>query len=293
MDDVDDDVDLRRRGGRPRRGSGPAGARRRRRGRPRSAGGRGSRASASSNAAAIMSAGSLRTDPASHLARAFGPGRSGAGAVPAAGRGDHVVRAALRGLGVVDGDQGGHPLAVRLLPGRQPGAHLPQLRGGLRGGGPQRPGPHHDALAVGGQDQQRRGRARLRDPGGVERGDVGGGAARRTPRAAACRSPGPQRRAIAACAASNEPRAASSAASFARVVGVPPGRQRQGRVGRAPVGRSRFPPGAPGHRHRAEQRGQQPAVPGLQPGPGDPVGTRRRERDASGPAVLPAAARRS
>ena len=37
----------------------------------------GSRASASSNAAAITSAGSLRTDPASHLARAFGPGRSG------------------------------------------------------------------------------------------------------------------------------------------------------------------------------------------------------------------------
>jgi hypothetical protein len=37
----------------------------------------GSRASASPNAAAITSDGSLRTDPASHLARAFGPGRSG------------------------------------------------------------------------------------------------------------------------------------------------------------------------------------------------------------------------
>ena len=35
----------------------------------------------------------------------------------AAGRGDHVVRPAFRRLGVVDGDQAGHPLPVRLLPG--------------------------------------------------------------------------------------------------------------------------------------------------------------------------------
>ena len=119
--------------------------------------------------------GVLADGPGQPLGPGLRPGPERAGAVPAAGRGDHVVRAAFRGLGVVDGDQGGHPLAVRLLPGRQPGPHLPQLRGGLRGGRPQRPGPHHDALAVGRQDQQRRGRARLRDPGGVERGDVGGG----------------------------------------------------------------------------------------------------------------------
>ena len=47
-------------------------------------------------------------------------------------RGDHVVRAAGCGLGVVDGDEGGHALAVRLLARRQAGAHLPE------------PGPVHD-----------------------------------------------------------------------------------------------------------------------------------------------------
>ena len=120
--------------------------------------------------------------PSARAGAARAPCRPPGGAITSCGR-------RVRGLGVVDGDQGGHPLAVRFLPGRQPGAHLPQLRGGLRGGGPQRPGPHHDALAVGRQDQQRRRRARLRDPGGVERGDVGGGIARRTPRPAACRSP--------------------------------------------------------------------------------------------------------
>jgi hypothetical protein len=78
-----------------------------------------------------------------------------AGSAAAAGRGDHVVRAAFGGLGVVDGDERGHPLAVRLLAGRQPGPHLPQAGGGPRGGGAQRPGAHHDALAVRGQDQQR------------------------------------------------------------------------------------------------------------------------------------------
>ena len=193
----------------------------------------GSRASASSNAAAIISAGSLRTDPASHLARAFGPGRGRRMPLPAAGRGDHVVRAAFRGLGVVDGDQGGHSLAVRFLPGCQPGAHLPQLGGGLRGGRPERPGPHHDALAVGGQDHQRRractapGSGRRRTRGCRRR------RARRTPRPAACRSPFPQRRAIAACAAPKEPRAASSAASFARVWECrPAGRDRAASAGR-------------------------------------------------------------
>ena len=63
---------------------------------------------------------------------------------------------------------------------------------------------------------------------------------------------------------------------FRQGMGVPPGRQRQGGVGGKVIGRSRLPPGAPGHRHRAEQRGQQPAVPGLQPGPGDPVGALHR-----------------
>jgi hypothetical protein len=60
------------------------------------------------------------------------------GSATAAGRADHVVRAAFRGLGVVDGDERGHPLAARLLPGRQPGPHLPQAGGGPRGGAPVR-----------------------------------------------------------------------------------------------------------------------------------------------------------
>ena len=93
--------------------------------------------------------GVLADGPGQPLRQGLRPGPERAGAVPAAGRGDHVVRPARRGLGVVDGDQGGHPLAVRLLPGRKPGAHLPQLRGGLRGGRAQRPRAHHDALAVG------------------------------------------------------------------------------------------------------------------------------------------------
>ena len=54
--------------------------------------------------------------------------------MPAAGRGDHVVRAARGRLGVVDACQGGHPLSVRLLPGGQPGAH-PAPAGGGPGGG--------------------------------------------------------------------------------------------------------------------------------------------------------------
>jgi hypothetical protein len=91
--------------------------------------------------------GILADGPGQPLGPGLRPGPERAGAVPAAGRGDHVVRAAFGGLGVVDGDQGGHSLAVRFLPGCQPGAHLPEAGGGLRGGGPERPGPHHDALA--------------------------------------------------------------------------------------------------------------------------------------------------
>ena len=70
-------------------------------------------------------------------------------------------------------------------------------------------------------------------------------------------------------------------------VRMPSGRQGQGRVRRAPVARPRFPPGAPGHRHRAEQGSQRPAVPGLQAGPGDPVGARHRGPVLAGLLFLP------
>lgn len=59
------------------------------------------------------------------------------------GRGDHVVRAARGRLGVVDARERSHPLAVRLLPGRQPGAPPALVGGGLGGGQAQRLGPHH------------------------------------------------------------------------------------------------------------------------------------------------------
>ena len=100
----------------------------------------GPRAPASSNAAAITSAGAAPDRPGQPLGPGLRPGPGRAGAAPAAGRGDDVVRAAPGRLGVVDGDQGGHSLAVRFLPGRQPGPHLPDPGGGLRGGRPQSPG---------------------------------------------------------------------------------------------------------------------------------------------------------
>jgi len=87
--------------------------------------------------------------PGQPLGSDLGPGPELTVAVPPAGRGDHVVRAARGRLGVVDARQGGHPLAVRLLPGHQPGAHLALAGGGLGGGRAQRPGPHHHPLAVG------------------------------------------------------------------------------------------------------------------------------------------------
>ena len=228
----------------------------------------------------------LADGPGQPLGQGLRPGPEPAAAVPSAGRGDHVVRAALRRLGVVHGDQGGHSLAVRFLPGGQPGAHLPQPGGGLRGGGPQRPGPHHDALAVGGQDHQRRRRARLRDPGGAERGDIGGGR-----RHGLLELPFADDR--AAPAGDGRVRGLERAAGrlqrgqLRQGVRVPARWQGQGGVGRAPVARSRFPPGAPGHPDRAEQGGQQPAVPGLQPGPGDPVGTRRGSALLPGPLFFP------
>ena len=55
--------------------------------------------------------------PGQPLGQGLRAGAELAGAAPSAGRGDHVVRPAFRRLGVVDGDQAGHPLPVRLLPG--------------------------------------------------------------------------------------------------------------------------------------------------------------------------------
>ena len=81
----------------------------------------------------------------------------------------------------------------------------------------------------------------------------------------------PQRRAIAACASSKEPRAAAIAASFARQWQ----RRPAGRTGPRLPGRVRCFPMPPeairATPDRAEHRGQQPAVPGLQLGPGDPA----------------------
>ena len=204
-----------------------------------------------------------------------GPGlRAGperAGAVAAAGRGDHVVRAAPGWLGVVDGDQGGHSLAVRLLPGPSlPGAHLPSFAAAFAVAARSAPGRITTPLAVGRQDHQHRRRARLRDPGGVERGDIGGGVhdgLLDLPLADDRPAPAGNRRMRGVERAAGR----LQGGEFREGTGVPSGRQRQGGVGGAVIGRPRPAPGAPGHRHRAEQRGQQPAVPGLQPGPGDPV----------------------
>jgi hypothetical protein len=56
------------------------------------------------------------------MGRGRGPSARGGGHGCRCGRraGDHAVRAAPGRLGVVDGDQGGHPLAPWLLTGRQP-----------------------------------------------------------------------------------------------------------------------------------------------------------------------------
>jgi hypothetical protein len=68
---------------------------------------------------------------------------------------DHVLRPAGNRDGVVDARDLGHPLAVFLLPGRQPRSQLVLRRlGGFRGRGPQRPQQHHDALAVEREDQR-------------------------------------------------------------------------------------------------------------------------------------------
>ena len=196
------------------------------------------------------------------------------------------MRAAWCRLGVIDACQGGHPLAVRLLPGCQPGAHLALAGGRLGGGRPQRPGPHHDPLGIRGDHQQRRGGARHRDAGGVEGGDVPGGVyhglldlplADHRPAAAGDRRVRGLERAARGL----------QHGQARQGMGVPGRRQRQGRIGRVKVARSRAAPGAPGHLHRAEQRGQQPAVAGLQPGPRDPVRPRHGTFVLPGGLLLP------
>ena len=217
-----------------------------------------SRAPAWPNAAAIMLGRVVPHRPGQPFRRRFGPGPQRAAAVPPAGRGDDVVRAARGRLGIVDAGQGGHPLAVRFLPGGQPGPH-PALAGGSPGGGrAQRPRPHHDPLGVGGDHQQRRGGARHRDTGGVERGDIGGGAhhglldlplADHRPAAAGDGGVRGLERA-ARRLHGGQP---------GQGMGMTAGRQRQGGISRAQVRCPRAAPGAPGDLHRAEQRGQQPA----------------------------------
>ncbi|MGH3283646.1 MAG: hypothetical protein ACRDPD_02985 [Streptosporangiaceae bacterium] len=71
------------------------------------------------------------------------PGAELAGAVPSAGRGEHVVRAALRRHGVVDGGQHGHPLAVRFFPADSRVRIFPSFAAFAVAA--QRPGLHHDA----------------------------------------------------------------------------------------------------------------------------------------------------
>jgi hypothetical protein len=144
---------------------------------------------ASLKAVAIIWAGWLRTDPASHFALAREPFLGTRGSVPPAGRGDHVVRAALRRLGVVDTHHGGHPPAVRFLPGRQPGPHLPRAGGGPGSGRPQCSGAasrspwHRRTGPAASRTCTARGPGRRRTPGCRRRRPS------RTAPAAACRSP--------------------------------------------------------------------------------------------------------
>jgi hypothetical protein len=206
--------------------------------------------------------------------------------VPAAGRGDDVVRAARGRLGIVDAGQGGHPLAVGFLPGRQPGAHLALAGGGFRGGRAQRPGPHHDPLGVGGDHQQRRGGGWHRDAGGVERGDIRRGAHRRL-----LDLPLADRR--PAAAGDGRVRGLERAARrFCRRepgqgMGAPGRRQGQGGISRVEVGCPRAAPGAPGDLHLAEQAGQQPAVASFQVAPRDPVRARGGRAVLAGGLLLP------
>lgn len=58
-------------------------------------------------------------------------------------------------------------------------------------------------------------------------------------------------------------------------------------LGRVEVGCPGAAPGAPGDPHRAEQRGQQPAVAGLQPAPRDPLRACRGRAVLAGGLLLP------
>ncbi|MDQ0605218.1 hypothetical protein QF037_009563 [Streptomyces canus] len=101
-----------------------------------------------------------------------------AGVVLPVGVGEDVVHRARRGLGIVDGSQGGHPFPAVFLPGRQPGLHRVASLGGcsLRGVLTQCFGSYHHALAVDRQDQRRGVGAGSRHDGVVERVDVDCGA---------------------------------------------------------------------------------------------------------------------
>ena len=110
---------------------------------------RGSRRSASSNAAAMTAGMSSVTEAVSHLPLACG---SRGFPFPLAfaarvfffsllrGRADDVFRGARDGHGVVDAGQLGHPLAAVFSPVTGGCELALGCRGGLRGGGPQRAG---------------------------------------------------------------------------------------------------------------------------------------------------------
>jgi hypothetical protein len=202
------------------------------------------------------------------------------------GRGDDVVRAPGGGISIVDAGQGGHPLAAGFLPWGQPGPHPALPCCGFGGGRAQRLGAHHDPLGVGGNHQQRRGGARHRDTGGIERGDIPGRGYDRLldlplahHRAAIAGDRGMRGLERAAhCFDRSQPR---------QGMGRTAGRQRQDSIGRAQVRRPRPAPGAPGDLYRAEQGGQLPVMAGLQPGPGDPVRACRSHMVLAGGLLLP------
>ncbi|WP_190195246.1 hypothetical protein [Streptomyces minutiscleroticus] len=180
----------------------------------------------------------------------------GRGWAAAGGWGDDVVRPAGRRVGVEDAGQGGHPLAVRLLAGGEPGAQRPP--GGpmcLQGGGPQRFGAHHDVLALDLQDQQSADGRRQRHPLPVVGVDVPGGfgdeafglaLAQHLPAAAVDR-----RLCLIVGAADRlgdgEP---------AQAVGVPARGQGQRGVGEMDAAQALVPPGAPLNGDGAEHAGR-------------------------------------
>ena len=227
-------------------------------------------ASAWSKAAAITSAGSFPPDPDSHLALA-GYFAGFTGTAPAAGRGDHVVRAALPARR--RRRRRAWPSACgRFLPGRQPGPHLPQPGGSPGSGLPRASGRITIPLESADKPPASR-TCTAREPARRRTRGYRRRRAPRHPRPASCPSP-------ARTAGDRGVRGPEGAARRlddgqpGQGMGMPPagsdGRRRPGR--NSP---SRGCATRTGRPDRAEQRGQQPAVPGLQPGPGDPVGARR------------------